>query len=83
MEWSDCDLVEVVPGKVSGTPVYKGTRLPVETIVENVECYVEDGLSIDQAIRETLESFPTVPGGAEGIRAVLAFRAAHEPQPTL
>jgi uncharacterized protein (DUF433 family) len=32
MDWSGCDLVEVVPGKVSGQPIIKGTRILAETI---------------------------------------------------
>jgi uncharacterized protein (DUF433 family) len=35
IDWSGCDLVEVVPGKVSGAPILKGTRLPAQTIVDN------------------------------------------------
>jgi uncharacterized protein (DUF433 family) len=35
IDWSGCELVEVIPGKVSGVPLLKGTRLPADTIVEN------------------------------------------------
>ncbi len=35
MNWLDCERVEVVPGKVSGVPLIKGTRVPVDTIIEN------------------------------------------------
>ena len=80
-EWLGCDLLESVPGKVSGAVVFKGTRLPVQTIVENVDAFIEiDGLSEPAAIEATLESFPSVPGGAESIRKVLAYREAHEHQ---
>ena len=79
-EWLDCDLLESVPGKVSGAVVFKNTRLPVEAITANVDSYVDEGLSLDQAIAATLQSFPSTPGGADGIRAVLAHRAAHEHQ---
>ncbi len=82
-EWLGCNLVEAMPGKVSGAVVFKGTRLPAETVVENVEAYVDEGLSLDAAIDATLESFPTVPNGAEGIRAVLAYRSTHDHQPVL
>jgi len=41
IDWSGCDLVEVIPGKVSGQPLLKNTRLPVMAIVENAD----DGLS--------------------------------------
>lgn len=80
-EWLGCDRLEVVDGKVSGAVVFKDHRLPVETIVENVDAFMElEGLSEEEAIAKTLESFPTVPDGADGIRAVLAYREAHEPQ---
>lgn len=80
-DWLGCDLLEVVPGKVSGAVLFKHSRLPVDTIVENVDAFMEiDGLSVDQAIAETLNCFPWTPGGADGIRAVLAYREAHERQ---
>jgi uncharacterized protein (DUF433 family) len=80
-EWLGCELLESVPGKVSGEVVFKNTRLPVETIVGNVDAFMEiDGLSEDGAIEATFDCFPSVPGGMNGIRAVLAYRAAHEPQ---
>lgn len=37
MNWSGCDLVEVVPGKVSGVPVVKGTRVPADQIILSLE----------------------------------------------
>ena len=80
-DWLGCGLLEAVEGKVSGAVVFKGTRLPVEAIVENVDAFMEiDGLSEDDAVAATLECFPSVPGGADGIRAVLAYREAHEHQ---
>ena len=64
LDWSDCSVVESVPGKVSGAWVFKGTRTPVATIFENLE----DGLTID----EVLEQFPVT---REQIKAVLEFAA--------
>ena len=37
IDWSGCELVEVVPGKVSGAPLLKGTRLPADTVLENAD----------------------------------------------
>jgi uncharacterized protein (DUF433 family) len=37
MDWSGCDLVEVVPGKVSGVPVIKGTRVPADQVIASLE----------------------------------------------
>jgi uncharacterized protein (DUF433 family) len=79
MDWSGCETIEMVPGKVSGAPVFKDSRLPVSAIFENVEAFMElDGLSQEEAIVETLLCYPETPGGAEGIRALLTYRAAHE-----
>jgi len=38
--------VESVPGKVSGAWVFRGTRIPVAAVFENLE----DGLTIDQVV---------------------------------
>jgi uncharacterized protein (DUF433 family) len=35
IDWSGCPLVEVEPGKDSGAPILKGTRLPAQTIIDN------------------------------------------------
>jgi len=35
LDWSECALVEVIPGKVSGAPLLKNTRLPVEAITHS------------------------------------------------
>jgi len=37
MDWSRCDIVEIVPGKVSGVPLVKNTRVPAETVAESAE----------------------------------------------
>ncbi len=35
VDWSGCDLVERVPGRVGGVPVVKGTRLQADAVVVN------------------------------------------------
>ena len=37
------DMITVDPGILGGTPVFKGTRVPVRTLFE----YLADGLSLD------------------------------------
>jgi uncharacterized protein (DUF433 family) len=37
LDWSKCEAVERVPGRVSGAFVFKDTRLPVATLFENLE----------------------------------------------
>ena len=62
LEWSQCDLIESVPGRVSGAWVLKGTRMPVKTIFENLEA----GVTLD----EMTELFPVT---REQVEDLLAF----------
>ena len=41
VDWSKCDDVESVPGKVSGAWVIKGTRVQAQAVVDNARagCY--------------------------------------------
>jgi uncharacterized protein (DUF433 family) len=61
LDWNQCAAVERVPGKVSGAWVFKGTRVPVEALFQNIE----DGACVD----DFLEWFPGVT--REQIDAVL------------
>jgi uncharacterized protein (DUF433 family) len=79
MDWSGYSDVEIVPGKMSGAPVLKGTRLPVEAITGNYDSFLDEGLSHDKAVAETAECYPEI--GIDRIKAALAWRAAHDLQP--
>jgi len=37
LNWSDCPAVEREAGKVSGAWLFKGTRVPVKALFENLE----------------------------------------------
>jgi len=37
LDWSNCSAVERIPGKVSGAWLFKGTRVPVAALFENLE----------------------------------------------
>jgi len=65
LDWSKCDAVESVPGKVSGAWVLKGTRMPVSAIFENIA----GGASIDDLI----EWFDGL--DREQVKAVIEFAA--------
>ena len=60
-DWSKCPAVERVPGKVGGVWLFKGTRVPVRALFENLEA----GASIN----EFLDWFPGV--SREQVEAVL------------
>lgn len=61
LDWSQCPAVERQPGKVSGAWLFKGTRVPVKALFENLET----GARLD----EFLEWFPGV--SREQVEAVL------------
>ena len=63
LDWSRCPAVESIPGKVSGAWVFRGTRLPVATVIENLE---------DLSIEEVMEQFDVT---REQITEVLEFVA--------
>ena len=46
------DVVHIDPEIMGGTPVFKGTRVPIETLFD----YIEGG----EPLHEFLEDFPTV-----------------------
>jgi len=81
IDWSDCPLVEVIPGKVSGAPLLKNTRLPVEALIGNYDAFRDEGLSPDDAIAETLDCYPEA--GVDAIKAILRYRAEHQLQAQL
>jgi len=47
LDWSECPGVENVPGRVSGAWVFRGTRMPVATVFENLEA----GASIEDIMQ--------------------------------
>nr|BAL60022.1 hypothetical conserved protein [Candidatus Acetothermum autotrophicum] len=46
-DWHTCWAVERAPGKVSGAWVFRGTRVPVRALFENLR----DGASIEDFLR--------------------------------
>jgi uncharacterized protein (DUF433 family) len=67
MDWSSCDTVEVIPGKVSGLPVIRGSRVPADQVLENHDA----GESVE-AIAYNFDLKP------DDIRAVLAYAARRQ-----
>ena len=63
LDWSQCPAVESIPGKVGGAWVFRDTRLPVATVIENLE---------DLSVEEVMEQFDVT---REQIVAVLDFVA--------
>ena len=63
LDWSRCPAVESIPDKVGGAWVFRGTRLPVATIIENLE---------DLSVEEVIEQFDVT---RDQVTAVLEFVA--------
>jgi uncharacterized protein (DUF433 family) len=70
MDWSGCELVERIPGKVSGQPIVRGTRILADTIIE----YADRGASTV----EILEDYPSLT--VETVQALIAFSHAQRSQ---
>jgi uncharacterized protein (DUF433 family) len=47
LDWSQCPAVESVPGKLSGAWVFRGARVPVSAVFENLE----DGHTINEIVQ--------------------------------
>jgi uncharacterized protein (DUF433 family) len=66
IDWSECTLVEVKAGVQSGAPVLRGTRMPVNAIIDNFDY----GVSVEE-IAEQFE----IP--ADRIEAILNYAKSH------
>jgi uncharacterized protein (DUF433 family) len=64
LDWSQCPAVESVPDRRSGAWVFRGTRMPVATVFENLEA--------GSNFEEIIEQFHVT---REQIQAVLEFAA--------
>jgi len=63
LDWSQCEAVESVPGKRSGAWVFRGTRMPVSAMFENLQ---------DMNVDELIDEFGV---NREQVEAVLQFVA--------
>jgi len=52
IDWAQCELIERVPGKVSGRPVVRGTRIMPDAIVGSYD--------LGETIEELHDGFPTL-----------------------
>jgi uncharacterized protein (DUF433 family) len=72
LDWSQCPLVESIPGKLSGVWVLKGTRMPVSAILENLAA----GANID----DIMQWFDGL--DREQVKAVITFAREFNPSKT-
>jgi uncharacterized protein (DUF433 family) len=70
IDWTDCELVERIPGKVSGRPIVRGTRILADTVVQDAE--------LGSALEEIHENYPDLP--MTDIQRLIAFAHSHRIQ---
>jgi uncharacterized protein (DUF433 family) len=66
IDWMACELIEAVPGKVSGRPIVRGTRILPDAIVGSYE--------LGETIDELREGFPSL--SAAQIERLIEFAQA-------
>lgn len=71
MEWTGCELVEQLPGKVGGRPVVRGTRTLADVIVEEYD----SGSNIAEIVENYSRLTPDM------VRRLVAFAHSHNTQP--
>ena len=70
IDWAGCELVERIPGKVSGRPVVRGTRILADTIVQDAE--------LGSPLEEIQENYPDLPLAV--IQQLISFARLHRGQ---
>ncbi len=71
IDWTQCELIESVPGKVSGRPIVRGTRILPDAIVSS---YDSGG-----TLEDIHEDYPGL--SAAQIRRLIEFAHAQRGQP--
>ena len=67
MDWSGCPVVEVVPGKVSGAPILKHSRVTADAVVESHR--------LGESVEDIAFSFDLDP---DDIRKVLTYAESRQ-----
>ena len=67
IDWTACELIERVPGKVSGRPIVRGTRIMPDGIVNSYD--------MGQSIEEIREDWPSL--SVAQIERLIEFAHAH------
>jgi len=70
LDWTGCELVERIPGKVSGRPIVRGTRILADTIVQDAE--------LGSPLEEIHENYPDL--SLTDIQQLISFAHSHRGQ---
>ena len=63
IDWTGCNLVERIAGKVAGRPLVRGTRIAADTIVQDFE--------LGESIEDIHEGFPSL--SVDQIKQLIEF----------
>jgi uncharacterized protein (DUF433 family) len=70
IDWMACELIEQIPGKVSGRPIVRGTRILPDAIV--------DSYDLGETVDELREGFPSL--SVAQIQRLIEFAHAQRAQ---
>lgn len=71
IDWLACELIEQIPGKVSGRPIVRGTRILPDAIVNSHDC--------GETLEEIQEDYPGLTSSQ--IQRLIEFAHAMRGQP--
>jgi uncharacterized protein (DUF433 family) len=71
IDWTACELIERVPGKVSGRPIVRGTRIMPDGIVNSYD--------MGESIEDIREDWPSL--SVAQITRLIEFAHEHRGQP--
>jgi uncharacterized protein (DUF433 family) len=71
IDWTACELIEQIPGKVSGRPIVRGTRIMPDGIVNSYD--------MGESIEDIHEDWPSL--STAQIKRLIEFAHAHREQP--
>ncbi len=73
IDWTACELIEQVPGKVSGRPIVRGTRIMPDGIVNSYD--------MGESIEDIHEDWPSL--SVAQIKRLIEFAHVRREQPNL
>lgn len=71
VDWTACELIEQIPGKVSGRPIVRGTRILPDGIVNSYD--------MGESIEDIHEDWPSL--SIVQIKRLIEFAHAYRGQP--
>jgi uncharacterized protein (DUF433 family) len=70
IDWAGCELVERIPGEVSGRPIVRSTRILADMIVQDAE--------LGSPLEELQENYPDL--SLTAIQQLVAYARSHRVQ---